>query len=201
MMENQKNLSEQQKRDFCAHLQKQYGIFLSPQDELLPVYYSTYTFNEESRKAAHSMVITWEKLSKELRQLVAQMKLDIQGALDFFIKRLEAALSKIEVKQVRFNSNWEAFYFGLGSRGSVGIVAIICLFSAFYMYRQDQKNERLSSFIEKAVVEEKSFNSTQGVSLIKLYQAANLQQAIEGTHFVYNESCKCVEVPLRYIAR
>jgi hypothetical protein len=187
-------MNEQEKRAFCAYLLEKYGITLSPQDELLGVYYLAYKTHE---KCLHTC--------EELTRQVSQMKLDLQGGLTFFITKLEQNLSRTEPQQLRFGGKWEAFWYGLGSKGIAWIVGIIALSicCCYYLSVQDksQKNEFLTSFIDKAGLQEKNVNKSQGVYLIKLYQATSLEQAREGTHYVYNESCKCIEVPITFKAK
>lgn len=182
----QSPLSEQEKRDFCADMLRSYGLQININNELLPVLYLAY----------RSALIT-QSVNKKNNDAVQKVIAEFQsGALE--------KISKLETKQVHFKNSKEAFWYSFGWPGLPLIVITVvgCLGWLAYNYQQeeikkrDEKISQLSYLLDNAVIRPKQINDTTVAHIINLYPSSNYKNARAGKHFVYNEECKCIEIPL-----
>jgi hypothetical protein len=195
-------LTEAQKREFCGMLLKNYGLHLDPLDDMLPAYYMMYKAGEVTKDTAYSSQDQSRRTWEEVQRVVADLKAYLQNMLDLFSEKLSAIASTIEIRQITFSSNYQAFSYGLGRWGLATSLAIIALFAAWaiesFRGREDRKTEVLSTFSQNSDLLEKDSDKRTTVSYIKLHQADSYGGVIPGEHFLYNKECDCIEVPLYF---
>lgn len=180
-------LTDQDKRNFCALMLKKYGLSLSIKNEMLPMFYVAYM----------SAVIS-ETTSKQSRDSIIKI-------VSEFEKAAGKKLSKMSVEQYQFQSAKDAFWFGFGRYGIVGLALAILTFFGWFFYRASEvektKNEQISNFIKNAKVEQRAINNGVNLNVVRLYETKDLNNLIEGTHYVYNKECNCIEVPISYMLK
>jgi hypothetical protein len=179
-------LSEQEKRDFCADMLKTYGIEINTNNELLPVLYLAY-------RTALLTQSTNKKAQKDIERIIA----------DFQTRAIDK-LGKLETKQVQFNDAKQAFWYSFGWPGLpiVIISVVICIGWLLYHFQQETikgRNERISELsflLDHTVIRPKQVNDSTTAHIIQLYPVRDYRKARAGQHFIYNEACKCIEIPL-----
>lgn len=181
-------MSEQQKREFCALMLKDFGVQIDIKNELLPVYYVAY----------RTSVINEAFIKKSTDSF--------SDFLNDFNKSALEKLKGIETRQIRFQSPKEAFSFGLSAYcfSILGSVFLICvLFFSIHLINNNEleanaKTEAITSFFSKALIEKKMMDKSVSVFTVKLFPSKDLGVARAGRNYIYNKKCDCIEVPIYF---
>lgn len=180
MQESTEILSEQQKRDFCAFLLKKYGIRIDPENELLPVYFLSYS---SADLAAHAI----KKATASIQEVAANF---------------ETMHQRNGPRQYQFASSAQAFWHGFGRWGAA-LLGIGCLaFGGWaistYLERKDRQADQINYLLEKSATKRRMVNDSVSITVLTLLPAKSLKEAIAGKHYVYRQDCQCIEIPLYF---
>lgn len=133
--ETQFQLSEQDKRAFCALLLKKFGISLSVRNEFLPMYYMAYmsaVISEKTAQRAESKTVKIiDDFDKRLSHSLKETLSGIHQVAEGFKKDAADNVAKLETNQYRFDNPETAFYFALGKYGIIASVAMVLVFIGF----------------------------------------------------------------------
>lgn len=196
-------VTEQQVRDFCAMMTRDFGIQIETDNELIPVFMVSFMAAKmcektaiESRDSINKIVGVFEV---ETRKTIYETHEKLYNTVSEFEKSTAEKIGRIETKQIRFGNKKEAFYYGFGTWGLPLLVGVILLFSAYFFvnHKQEQEKPGIQEFVESAKIETK-FTNTGSLDVLRLYPAADMSKAIKGTHYVYNKACNCIEIPISY---
>ena len=198
-------LTEKQKRDFCAHLLQVYGIQIDINNELLPMYYLSYSSSSLAERS----------IRKATEALIS--------SVNEFEKNTDSKLDKIQSKQFHFGSNWQAFWFGFGSIGLPATLAVIGALIAYMLWFNRTEAAQNAKDIQAFLSEHKQIASFQDLSdyqpvqdmkigdktlqYIQMPVVQTIQQALPGRNVVVefkkDESGKIqnasIKIPLRLV--
>ncbi|MDJ1470247.1 hypothetical protein [Xanthocytophaga flava] len=183
-MEDKHILTEKERNAFSAEFLRVYGIKIDPNNELLPLHYLTYHTAKKSESTIDEATCRIEQICIE------------------FEKNAKSLLPNIETKPIHFKNNKEAFWFGFGKLG-LATLSITCfiftgwLIQSFEQTKQQQV-ENISYLVERAPSAERIVNDSISTSVITLFPAKSIKDAIAGKNYVYRKECNCIDIPLHF---
>lgn len=188
---NPQKLTLEEKQEFVASYIRRFGIQIDINDELLPMYYLNYRTAVLLESNLLKTVSAFKGVSDQMETVSGK-----------FEKETLSALKNLNVKQFKFNSPRETFWFGVGSFG-VPLLVLIMTVLGCWIYSNWQEEEThktgiVKAFLQNANVQQQKIHWGWKVHQLKLLPANSIKGAKIGVNYVYDASCQCVIIPLGY---
>lgn len=193
-----KQLTIEEKRKFVAHMLSQYGVAIDVDNELLPLFYITWRSAAASEYRIQSICFKMEQIGQNTETKTEAIVSD-------FKKKTDESLRRLEPKQIHFSSAKQAFWHRAAWPTLPLIVLMLLTTSVWYYYEnarlEKEHIELVTPFIIGSEVIDVPVSPHVTAQVIKLLEVENLIDAEPGKNFVYDQKCKCVQVPIDYQVR
>jgi hypothetical protein len=195
-------LKEEDKRIFCALMLKKYGVSLSLKNEFLPMYYMAYMSTLVSERTSKESEENMRRIIGEFEKKAANTIIGVTKVASDFEKNAVSKISKIQTNQIHISNPKEAFWYGMGRFGFLSCFVATLLFVGFLMVFFSQKtqeyNLHATTFLDKAGLRQADVDKINTVHFISLTPVTHVREAEAGKNYVYDEACKCIQVPIYY---